>query len=168
MRPFAKQARNLATIPGVKELIPQIVIAEVGVDLSTFPTHKNFASWIGLCPGSNESAGKRKSGKTTKGNSWLKSALIQAAWAASHTKDTYLSALFRRLVVRLGKKKALVAVSHAIAVIIYHVLTKGVPYYELGADYFIKLNRKGVERNLVRRLEELGYKVILEEAEPAA
>jgi len=168
MRPFAQQVQNLATIPGVKELIPQIVIAEVGVNLSPFPTHKNFASWIGLCPGNNESAGKRKSGKTTKGNSWLKSALIQAAWAASHTKDTYLSALFRKLVVRLGKKKALVAVAHAIAVIIYHVMTKDVPYYELGADYFAKLNKQGLKRKLVRRLEELGYKVTLEDVESAA
>lgn len=168
MRPFAKQAQDLATIPGLKEFIPQIVISEVGVDLSSFPSAKHFASWLGVCPGKNESAGKNKSAKTKKGNSWLKSALIQAAWAASHTKDTYLSALFRRLVGRLGKKKALVAVAHAIAVIIYHVLTKGVPYHELGADYFLKLNRKGMERKLVRRLEELGYKVTLEEAEPAA
>ena len=168
MRPFAKQAQDLATIPGLKEFIPQIIISEVGVNLSSFPSDKHFASWVGVCPGKNESAGKNKSGKTKKGNSWLKSALIQAAWAASRTKDTYLSALFHRLVGRLGKKKALVAVAHAIAVIIYHVLTKSIPYYELGADYFIKLNRKSMERKLVRRLEELGYKVTLEEAESAA
>ncbi|MEW6425529.1 MAG: IS110 family transposase [Bacillota bacterium] len=168
LRPFAKQVQDLATTPGLKELIPQIVISEVGVDLSSFPSAKHFASWIGVCPGKNESAGKNKSGKTTKGNRWLKDALIEAAWAASHTKDTYLSALYHKLVPRLGKKKALVAVAHSIAVAIYHILTEGVPYYELGSDYFNNLNKKKLERRLVRRLEELGYKVTLEEVRSAA
>jgi Transposase and inactivated derivatives len=168
LRPFAKQVQDLATTPGLKEFIPQIIIAEAGVDLSSFPSDKHFASWIGVCPGKNESAGKNKSGKTTKGNRWLKDALVEAAWAASHTKDTYLSALYHKLVPRLGKKKALVAVAHAIAIAIYHILTEGVPYYELGGDYFIKLNKKKLERRLVRRLEELGYKVTLEEVNSAA
>jgi len=168
LRPFAKQVQDLATTPGLKEFIPQIIISEVGVDLSSFPSAKHFASWIGVCPGKNESAGKNKSGKTTKGNRWLKDALVEAAWAASHTKDTYLSALYHKLVPRLGKKKALVAVAHSIAIAIYHILTEGVPYYELGGDYFIKLNKKKLERRLVRRLEELGYKVTLEEVNSAA
>jgi transposase len=168
LRPFAKQVQDLATTPGLKKFIPQIIIAEVGVDLSSFPSDKHFASWIGVCPGKNESAGKNKSGKTTKGNRWLKDALTEAAWAASHTKDTYLSALYHKLVPRLGKKKALVAVAHSIAVAIYHILTEGVPYYELGSDYFIKQDKKKLERRLVRRLEELGYKVTLEEVNSAA
>lgn len=168
LRPFAKQVQDLATTPGLKELIPQIIIAEVGVDLSSFPSDKHFASWIGVCPGKNESAGKNKSGKTTKGNRWLKDALTEAAWAASHTKDTYLSALYHKLVPHLGKKKALVAVAHSIAIAIYHILTEGVPYHELGSDYFHKLNKKKLERRLVRRLEELGYKVTLEEVNSAA
>ena len=168
LRPFEKQVQDLATTPGLKEFIPQIIIAEVGVDLSSFPSDKHFTSWIGVCPGKNESAGKNKSGKTTKGNHWLKDALIEAAWAASHTKDTYLSVLYGKLVPRLGKKKALVAVAHSIAVAIYHILTEGVPYCELGKDYFIKQDKKKLGRQLVRRLEKLGYKVTLEEASLAS
>jgi hypothetical protein len=120
-----------------------------------------------MCPGNDESAGKRRSGRSTKGNRWLKRILVQAAWAASHTKDTYLAAQYRRLAKRRGRKKALVAVGHTLLVIIYHVLKRGTSYAELGADYLDRLEPDRLTRQLVNRLEKLGHKVTLEPA-PAA
>jgi transposase len=105
--------------------------SEIGVDMSRFPSALHLSSWAGMCPGNNESAGKRKSGKTTKGSIYLKEALVQAAWAASHTKDTYLSAQYRRLAKRLGKKRALIAVGHSLLVMVYHVLARQASYQEL-------------------------------------
>ena len=113
-------------------------------------------------PGQPPSAGKRQSGQTTKGSRWLRTALVQAAWAASHTKETYLSAQYRRLAARRGKKRALVAVGHTLLVIIYHVLKKGTTYRELGADYLDRLGSERLTRQLVKRLERLGHKVVLE------
>jgi transposase len=121
-----------------------------------------------MCPGNNESAGKRRSGRTTKGSHWLRSMLVQAAWAASHTKGTYLADQYRRLASRRGKKRALIAVGHTILVIAYHVLKKGIPYAELGADYLARLDPERVTRNLVRRLERLGHRVTLEPVGNAA
>ena len=152
----------LVTIPGIHRRTAEVVLAEIGTDMSRFATAQQLASWAGLCPGNHESAGKRRSGRTTHGDKWLRSALVQAAWAASHTKATYLSAQYRRLARRRGKKKALVAVAHTLLVTCYEVLKKGEAYHELGADYLDKLEPDRRAKQLVRQLEKLGPKVTLE------
>lgn len=161
---LAQAIQNLPTIPGIGERIAETIIAEIGVDMSRFPTDHHLCSWAGMCPGNNESAGKRKSTKTNPANPYLRPALVQAAWAASHTKTTYLSAQYHKLVRRIGKKKALVAVGHSILIVVYHVLLNQTTYHELGVDYFDRLNRKFLKNKLVRRLESLGLKVTIEEA----
>lgn len=168
LAPFSKQIELLATITGVKQRVAEGVISEIGVDMSRFPSHRHCASWTALCPGNNESAGKRKSGKTRKANRWLRQTLLEAAWAASRARGTYLSALYHRLVRRRGKKKAATAVAHAILVISYHILKDKIPYHELGDDYFDRLNITHVTRHFVKRLEGLGYKVTLEPLQLAA
>ena len=167
--PFVAEAVQLLdTIPGVGERVAETIIAEIGVDMSRFPGAGHLASWAGMCPGNNESAGKRRNGKTRKGSPYLRAMLVQAAWAASHTKGTYLSAQFRRLVRRMGKKKALVAVGHSILVMVYHVLSRRVSYEELGGDYFDRRNADAQRQRLIRRLESLGLKVIVDELGQAA
>lgn len=162
LRPFEAAVERLDTIPGVGRRIAEIVVAELGVDLHRFPTPAHLASWAGLCPGNDESAGKRRSGKTRKGNRWLRWALIEAAQAASRTKGTYLAAQFRRLAARRGKKRATVALAHTILVAIYFLLTRSTVYADLGGDYFDLRDREAVERRLVHRLERLGYEVVLQ------
>jgi len=166
--PFASAIRAVTELPGFDERSAQNVVAEIGTDMTQFPTDAHIASWAGVCPGSNESAGKRKSGRTTKGNRWLRAALSQAAWAASRTKQSYFRAQYRRLVGRRGKKRAIVAVGHSLLVVIYHVLLTGRPYQDLGVDYFDKLDAARIVRSHVRRLESLGYKVTLAAPEKAA
>jgi transposase len=167
--PFVPEAvQLLATIPGVGEQTAETIIAEVGVEMRRFATAGHLASWAGMCPGNNESAGKRKSGKTTKGSPYLRAALVQAAWAASHSKRTYLAAQYYKLVKRMGKKKALVAVGHSILVIVYHVLAQKVSYQELGEDYFERRNVEAQRVRLLRKLESLGVKVTVEELPLAA
>ena len=167
--PFVPEAvKLLDTIPGIGETVAQIIVAEIGVDMERFPTANHLASWAGMCPGNNESAGKRKSGKTTKGSRYLRAALVQAAWAASHQKGTYLAAQYKRLVKRMDKKKALVAVGHSILVIAYHVLQTRMPYQELGSDYFERRNVDKQRKRLIRQLESLGVKVTVEEVQEAA
>ena len=158
----------LDTIPGVNERIAQIIIAEIGTDMSRFPSAKHLASWAGICPGNHESAGKRRSGRTRKGSRWLRQALTEAAHGAAHTKKTYLAALYQRIAARRGRKKAVIAVAHAILVIVYHLLTRHEPYKELGANYFDDRDRQEVERRLVKRLRGLGYDVILQPTAQAA
>ena len=157
----------LVTIPGINRRTAEVVLAEIGADMSRFATPQQLAKWAGLCPGNNESAGKQRSGRTTPGSRWLRSALVQAAWAASHTKATYLSAQYRRLARRRGKKKALVAVAHTLLVMCYEVLKKEEVYQELGADYLDKLEPDQRTKQLVRQLEKLGHKVTLEPGEAA-
>lgn len=167
--PFVPEAvRLLDTIPGIGETVAQIIVAEIGVAMECFPTANHLASWAGMCPGNNESAGKRKSGKTTKGSRYLRAALVQAAWAASHQKETYLAAQDKRLVKRMGKKKALVAVGHSILVIAYHVLQNRTPYPDLGSDYFERRNVDKQRKRLIRQLESLGMKGTVEEIKEAA
>jgi transposase len=162
MRPFGEAIERLETIPGVGRRTAEAILAEIGPEMSRFPTYRHLASWAGMCPGNDQSGGKRRSGKTTKGNPWLRAALVEAAQAAGRTKETYLSARYRRLASRRGKKKAAVAVGHTILVIAYCLLERSCSYEELGGDYFDKRDRQGVERRLVRRLEGLGYKVSLD------
>ncbi len=157
----AEAVELLQTIPGVSQRVAETVLAEIGTQMEQFPTAAHLASWAGLCPGNNESAGKRRSGRTTKGSRWLRGMLVQAAWAASHTKDSYLAAQYRRLARRKGRKRALIAVGHPLLVIIYHVLKKGLPYQELGGDSLDRLEPERLTRQLVRRLEQLGHQVTL-------
>ena len=166
--PFLQEIELLKTIPGVKQRMAEVILAEIGANMSRFPTHRHLASWAGLCPGNNESAGKRKSGKTRKGDRWLKRGLTESSWAVSRAKETYLSALYHRMVRRRGKKKATVAVAHAMIVIAYHILKHKLPYSELGADYFDRLNVSYIKHHFTKRLEALGYKVTLEPLQAAA
>jgi transposase len=162
LRPFQAEIERLDTIPGINRSIAEVLLAEIGPDMNRFPDAHHLASWAGMCPGHNESGGKRQSGKTRKGNRWLRQALIEAAHGASHTKDTYLSSQYRRLVGRRGKKRALVAVGHSLLVIAYHVLNRQATYVELGSNYFEQLHRCRLEHTLVQRLQKLGYTVTLE------
>ena len=147
----------LCTIPGIGRRAAEGILAEIGLNMGRFPTAGHLASWAGMCPGNHESAGKRLSGRTRKGNPWLRVLLVEAAHAAAHTKHTYLSAQYHRLAARRGKKKAIVAVGHTILVIIYHILQEQQPYAELGGNYFDEHERHAIEQRLVRRLEKLGY-----------
>ena len=166
--PFGEAVQRLATIPGIDERAAENILAEIGTDMDQFPTDGHLASWTGMCSGNRESAGKRQSGKATKGNRWLRTTLVQVAWAASHTKNTYLAAQYRRLAGRRGKKRALVALGHTILVIIYHLLKEQTTYRELGPDYFDQLDTERLTRALVRRLERLGHQVTLQPQQPAA
>lgn len=154
----------LCSVPGIQTRTAENILAETGDDMTRFPSAGHFASWAGMSPGNNTSAGKSKSGKTTKGNRFLRRALTQAAWAASRTKDTYYSAQYRRLASRRGKKRAIVAVAHSLLTAIYHMLERGVAYDELGADYFDRLNAQGLANYHLKRLKDLGYEVSLDEA----
>lgn len=159
--PFAEVQQRLTTIPGIDECAAGKVIAELGTDMKVFASAHHLASWVGLSPGNNESAGKQRSGRTTKGNRWLRTVLVQAAWAATHQKDCYLAAQYRRLASRRGKKRALVAVAHSLLVIIYHVVSRGTTYQELGADFFDQNNKERLTRHLIKRLESLGNEVVV-------
>jgi transposase len=159
---LAQALDQLQTIPGVGQRTAEVLIAELGVDMSRFPTAQHAAAWAGMCPGNHESAGKRLRGTTRQGSPWLRSVLVEAAQAAARSKDNDLAAQFHRLVPRLGKKKAIVAVAHSILIIAYHLLKKGTSYSDLGAHYFDQRERDQVRRRLVPRLEHLGYQVNLE------
>lgn len=166
--PFDQAVTLLCTIPGVQECTATAVLAEIGTLMEQFPTSGHLASWAGVCPGNNESAGKRKSGRTTHGNRWLKRALSQAAWAASHTKNTYLNAQYHRIASHRGKKRAIVALSHTLLTIIYHILNQHVAYHELGKDYLDTVTPKSRLRYHKKQLEKLGFKVTLETQHNAA
>jgi transposase len=168
MAPFAEAATHLLTIPGIAKRVAEVVIAEIGIDMSRFPTAAHLASWAGLCPGNHESAGKRRSGKARKGNAALRTALCEAAWAAGRTKGGYLPAQYRRFCRRFGKRnenKATFALAHTLIVIIWHVLSEGTDYNDLGGDYFERRNDAATrQRYLVRELNKLGHAVTLEPA----
>jgi len=166
--PFAEAIGRLETIPGIDRRAAQNIVAEIGADLKPFKSAGQLASWVGICPGNHESAGKRRSGRTTKGNSWLRVTLVQCAWAASHTKNTYLSAQYKRLAVRRGKKRALEAVGHTLLGIVYAVLKKRGTYQELGADYLDRQDQEKLTARLLKRLEKLGVKVTVQPAEAVA
>jgi transposase len=168
MEPYREEQKLLMSITGVEKKSAESVIAEIGVDMGQFPSEAHLASWAGVCPGNNESAGKRKSGKTTKGDTWLERTLIQAAYAASKAKNTYLKDKYHRIAARRGKKRAAVAIAHKILSFAYHILLYRVPYRELGEAYLDKLNKEVLEKRLVKRLELLGNKVIIEPVLQAA
>jgi len=162
VRPFEDAVARLDGIPGVGRATAEILVAEIGTDMARFPTDAHLASWAALCPGNHESAGKRLSGKTRKGNRALRTALVEAAQAAGRSRSTYLSAQYHRLAARRGKKKATVAVAHSILIIVYHLLKDGGTYDDLGADFFDRRDQDALERRLVSRLEALGNKVSIE------
>jgi transposase len=165
LRPFEDQLQRLDTIPGVSRRGAQEIIAAIGVDMSRFPSHRHLASWAKLCPGTNESAGKRGNAATGKGNPYLRETLVEAGWAAGRTKQTYLAAQFHRLKGRRGAKRAVVAVAHSILVIAYHILKEdGSVYEDLGPNYFDERSKEATTKRTVNRLERLGYKVTLEPA----
>jgi len=164
MRPFEKALVAIDEIPGIGIRTAEQIIAEIGVDMSRFPTAEHLASWAGLCPGNDESAGKRKSGKTNKGNMHLKATLVECAQAIGHTKGTYLAAHYNRIVARRGSKRAKVAVAHTVLVIIYHMLKEGTAYQDLGGNYFEKRNETAIVRRMTRRLESMGFNVTIEKA----
>ena len=163
LQPYQEQMQLLKEIPGVDWTLAAVIIAELGVDMKVFASAAQLACWGGVCPGNNESAGKRKSGRTSKGNHYLKTALVEAAHAAARTKGTYLRDKFHRLKARRGAKRAGVAVAHKILVAIYHMLSQHVSYNDLGDLYLDKLNKQHLTRNLVRRLERLGFQVTLQQ-----
>jgi len=163
MAPFAVARDLLDTVTGVGKRAAECVIAEIGVEMSVFPTAGHLASWAGSCPGNNVTGGKRRSGKTTKGDVWLQEILVECAWAAAHSRDTYLSAQFWRLARRIGKKKAAVAVGHSILVICWHLLSEGCTYEDLGGDFFAKRDTDRQRQRAIAQLEALGYKVSLQQ-----
>lgn len=165
MQPFQAVADRLDTIPGVNQRAAQTIIAEIGVDMTRFPTAAHLASWAGVCPGNNESAGKHHCGRTRKGDSWLRAALGEAAAAGVGTKNSYLQAQYRRLAGRRGKKRALVAVGHTILVATWHMITHGVDYQDLGATHYLtRIDPARHTRRLVKQLHQLGYQVQLSPA----
>jgi len=168
LKPYATQLALLQEIPGVDWTLAAVIIAELGVDMSVFQSVSQLASWAGVCPGNNESAGKRKSSRIPKGNVYLKTALVEAANSAARAKGTYLRDKFYRLKARRGYKRAAVAVAHKILVSIYHMLSQNVSYNDLGDLYLDKLNKQHLTRNLVHRLERLGYTVALTPQQEAA
>lgn len=161
MRPFEAALARWDSLPGINQRLAEIIVAEIGADLQPFEDAEHLASWAGMCPGNNESAGKRKSGKTRKGSKWLRRALVEAAHGAARTKNKYYQALYHRLVPRRGKQRALVAVGHSLLVTGYYLITRQQSYRDLGANYFDERDREGVKRRAVRRLEQLGYQVQL-------
>jgi transposase len=161
LEPFQDAVRRLTTMPGLSSLSATVVISEIGLDMSRFPSAAHLISWAGLCPRNDESAGKRRSSRLRQGGPWLKPVLVQSAWCAVRSKATYLHALFQRLKARRGPRKAIVAVAAAMLTAIYFMLRRGVEYHELGADHFQRTERSRLAVRLARKLDELGFDVIL-------
>jgi transposase len=164
LEPFRDAADLLMTMPGVSETAANVIVAEIGVDMSRFPTAGHLISWAGLCPRSDESAGKRRSTRIRKGAQWLKTTLVQAAWAAARTKGSYLQAQFLRLKSRRGPKKAIIAVAASMLTAAYFMLRDGVIYADLGADHFAKADKAKTVARLVRKLQTMGCEVEIKAA----
>lgn len=157
LAPFRDAVRLLRSIPGISDLTAEVIVSEIGTDMSRFPTADHLVSWAGLCPGQNESAGKRRSSRMRKGAPWLKTTLVQCAWAATHKKDSYLQAQFRRLRQRRGPKKAICAVAASMLTAAYHMLRDGTFYHDLGADHFRKSSPEAHAQRLARQIAKLGF-----------
>lgn len=166
--PFEAMVHTWMQVPGLRRINAFSLLAEIGADMSQFPTAAHLASWAAVCPGNRESAGKQSSGKIRPGNPWLRRTLCEAAWAASRTKNSYFRALYQRLARTRGKNRALIAVAHSLLVTVYSFTVAGQPYQDLGLDYFNRLHQRQLEKTLVRRLEKLGHRVILEPRRTAA
>jgi transposase len=166
--PFAPAVELLCTIPGVGRRAAEVIIAETGGDMTAFPTAKHLASWAGMCPGNDESAGKRRSGKTRKGSKWLSQTLVECAKSANRTKNTYLAAQYARLRARRGPNKATIAVCHSILTAVWHMLSTGETYADPGGDFFARRDPERTRKRLVGQLERLGYTVTLQQAAAAA
>jgi transposase len=160
LEPFRTAIRLLSTIPGVSTLTAQVILSEIGLDMSRFPTAGHLLSWAGLCPRNDESAGKRRSTRLRKGAPWLKTTLVQCAWAASRKTGSYFKAQFERLRARRGPKKAICAVAASLLTAVYHMLRDGTVYHDLGPDHFTRHNPQAVANRLIRRLTALGYTVL--------
>jgi transposase len=165
---FEEPIQRLLTIPGIDRKTAWIIVAEVGADMSAFTDARHLASWAGLCPGNRESGGKRFSGRVRKANRYVKRAMCQAAWAASHTKKTYLSAFYRRMCIRKGAPKAIMALAHHMMVVVYQVISRGEEYVEFGGDYYDQQSKPKTVARLVARLTKLGYQVELKPLEETA
>lgn len=161
IKPYESEAKLLMTIPGIKDLAAASLIAELGVDMNQFKDAAHLSAWAGMCPGNNQSAGKIKSSRIRKGNKHAKTILTQVSWAISRTKKTYLGAKYRALALRRGKKRAIIAIGRKTLVICYHVLKSKVPFHELGIDFLDKLEPERKAKYHAKRLEELGFKVIV-------
>lgn len=161
--PFLPQVRKLCEIPGISRQLAEVLIAEIGVDMKQFPTPGHLASWASICPGQRETGGKRLSGRTRRGNPWLKSALAEAGWAASHSRKTYLGARYHNIARRRGRKRAVLAVGHTILKIAHHLLSHPeLSYTDLGSDYYETRSKERLTQQLVGRLQRLGYLVTLD------
>jgi transposase len=167
-RPFETMLNTWTQVPGLRHTNAFSLLAEIGADMSQFPSAAHLASWAAVCPGNRESAGKQTSGRIRPGNPWLRRTLCEAAWAASRTKNSYFRALYQRLARVRGKNRALIAVAHSLLVTVYSFTMDGQPYQDLGLDYFNRLNKNQLEKTLVKRLEKLGHRVILEPRGQAA
>lgn len=154
-----KEFELIRTVPGINAITGASIIAEIGVDMSRFPSEHHLASWAAMCPGNNESAGKRKSGRTRRGNNYLKTTLVEAAWAASRTKGTFLGAKYHITAKRRGGKRAAVAIGHQILKAVYHIISRGESYKEIGAESARNRKSEARNRSIIRELEKLGYSV---------
>ncbi len=163
MRPFQTALDRLDEIPGIGRRAAEQILVEIGTDMSRFPSSAHFASWARVCPGNNESAGKRQYASIGAGNRWLRSALLEAAWTVSHSrKQTFFTARYRRIAARRGRKRAAIAIAHSLLIAVYHVLKQGVVFQDLGPSHFDRRNQDAVVRRSLHRLQALGYKVTVE------
>jgi transposase len=162
LSPFAAELAHLDTVPGIGQRTAEVLVAEIGPTVDRFPSARHLAAWAGVCPGSRESAGKRKPVRVRKGNPWVTEALVEAAWAATRKRQGYLPARYQRLAGRRGRKRALIALAHKLIVIVYELLTRKEDYRDLGGNYFDQRDREAVVRRSVTRLERLGYRVTVE------
>jgi transposase len=163
LRPFEEPIRRMDAIPGIAQRAAEVIVAEIGTDMTRFPTAGHLASWAGMCPGNKASGGKRLSGKTRKGSPWLRRILVEAAWAAIRVKKSYFRTQYARLKRHLPPKKAIVAVAHSILGVVYHLLKNGTTYQDLGTEHFQQADRQAIARALKRRIESLGFQVTVQE-----